>query len=155
MGRNVVYSDSEQRCSYLKHLLHFSPKTACDITGLSILKRELGGPTPALCQTNRYYLTLSMALIDRSKMMATPLYAKCPTSLSFIFFLFMATCVAYGSSQARGWIRASAASLHHSHSNTSSPRSQLHLQPTHGLWQHQIINPLIKARDLSPHPHGY
>ena len=42
------------------------------------------------------------------------------------FFLFMATPAAYGSSQARGWIRATAAGLHHSHSNT---RSELQLQP--------------------------
>ena len=39
----------------------------------------------------------------------------------------MATPVAYGSSQARGQIRAAAAGLHHSHSNT---RSELRLQPT-------------------------
>ena len=38
----------------------------------------------------------------------------------------MAAPVAYGSSQARGYIRAAAASLRHSHSNT---RSELHLWP--------------------------
>ena len=45
----------------------------------------------------------------------------------FIFCLFRATPTAYGASQARGLISATAASLHHSHS--------------------QILNPLIKARD--------
>ena len=50
--------------------------------------------------------------------------------LFFVFcFLFRATPVAYGSCQAGGWIRAAAASLHHS------------------LWQHQICNPLSKTRD--------
>ena len=50
--------------------------------------------------------------------------------LFFVFcFLFRATPVAYGSCQAGGWIRAAAASLHHS------------------LWQHQICNPLNKTRD--------
>jgi len=37
-----------------------------------------------------------------------------------IFFLFVAIPTAYGGSQARGGIRAAAASLHHSHSNTGS-----------------------------------
>ena len=42
-------------------------------------------------------------------------------------FLFRATPVAYGSSQARGRIRAAVAGLHHSHSNAGS---KLSLQPT-------------------------
>ena len=36
---------------------------------------------------------------------------------SFLFFLFRATPVAYGGSQARGQIGATATDLHHSHSN--------------------------------------
>ena len=47
--------------------------------------------------------------------------------LFFFFLLFRAAPVAFGSSQARGQIRAIAASLHHSYSNT---RSAPHLQPT-------------------------
>ena len=43
------------------------------------------------------------------------------------FFLFRATPMAYGSSQAKGRIRAAAAGLHHSHSNN---RSKAHRQPT-------------------------
>ena len=38
----------------------------------------------------------------------------------YIFWLFRATSVAYGSSQARGPVGAAAAGLHHSHSNTGS-----------------------------------
>ena len=45
---------------------------------------------------------------------------------SLIFFLFRAAPAAHGSSQARGWIRAAAAGLYHSHSNTES---ELHLLP--------------------------
>ena len=46
----------------------------------------------------------------------------------FIYlFIFMAIPVAYRSSQARGQIRAAAASLHHGHGHT---RSEQHLQPT-------------------------
>ena len=47
----------------------------------------------------------------------------------FCFLLFRATPAAYGSSQARGQIGATAAHLHHS------------------SWQHRILNPLSKARD--------
>ena len=37
-----------------------------------------------------------------------------------IFFIFRATLVAFGSSQARDQIRTAAAGLHHSHSNLGS-----------------------------------
>ena len=53
--------------------------------------------------------------------------------LSLLFssycLLFRGACAAYGSSQARGQIGAATASLYHS------------------SWQHQIFNPLSKARD--------
>ena len=49
------------------------------------------------------------------------------TQIYFFFPPFYgATPAAYGSSQTRGQVRAAAASLCHSHSNT---RSKLHLQP--------------------------
>ena len=53
--------------------------------------------------------------------------------LPFVFYIlsphpfFRAVPVAYGSSWARGQIGATAADLHHNHSNS---RSELHLQPT-------------------------
>ena len=46
------------------------------------------------------------------------------TLLPFFFFLLGGSGVAYGSYQARGRIRATTASLYHSHSNT---RSELQL----------------------------
>ena len=51
-----------------------------------------------------------------------------PTSESetptfFFFLLFRATLAAYGSSQARGQIEATAAGLYHSHSNARSEPS--------------------------------
>ena len=55
---------------------------------------------------------------------------------NFIFYLFIcvllfrATPTAYGSSKARGLIRATATGLHYSHSNA---RSELYLQPTEQL----------------------
>ena len=54
------------------------------------------------------------------------LEAKC-FLLFLSFFLFRAAPTAYGSSQAKGPIRAVAAGLHHSHSHTGP---ELHLQPT-------------------------
>ena len=64
--------------------------------------------------------------------------------IMFSFLLFRASPAAYGGSQARGPIRATAAGLHHSHSNTGSKPC---LQATPQLTQHQILNPLRKARD--------
>ena len=43
--------------------------------------------------------------------------------LPFFFFFLMDSCVEYGGSQARGLIGATAASLHHSHSNAGSELS--------------------------------
>ena len=50
----------------------------------------------------------------------------------------------YGSSQARGPTGATAANLHHSHSNTGS---KLHLRLIPHLMAMPILNPLSKARD--------
>jgi len=68
----------------------------------------------------------------------------------FVFLLLFSICLlravpaAYGSSQARGRIGATAAGLHHSHSNVGS---ELQLWLHHSSQQHQIPNPLNKARD--------
>ena len=52
--------------------------------------------------------------------------------------------MAHGGSQAGGLIGATAASLHHSNSNSRSSRvCDLH----HSSWQYQILNPLSEARD--------
>ena len=59
-------------------------------------------------------------------------------------FFFSPTSVAYGSSQARSQIGATAAGLCHSHSNA---RSEPHLPLHHSSWQCQILNPLSQARD--------
>ena len=62
----------------------------------------------------------------------------------YLFMLFRALPMAYGSSQAGGQIRAAAASLYHSQSNMGSSRiCNLH----HSTQQHQILNPLIKGRN--------
>ena len=60
------------------------------------------------------------------------------------FGLLRGTPVAYGSSQARGWIGAAAASLHRSHSNSGS-NHVCHLYRS--SQQRRICNPLNEARD--------
>ena len=76
-----------------------------------------------------------------------------------IFFLFMATPAAYGSSQARTWIGAAAAGLHHSHTNAGS---EAHLWPfgNGGSLTHQArpwMEPSSSWRlrqDLNPWSHN-
>ena len=63
----------------------------------------------------------------------------------FVCLFFRAAPAAHGDSQAGGQIRATAASLHCSHSNSGSKPC---LRPTyHSSWQCQILNPLSEARD--------
>ena len=66
----------------------------------------------------------------------------------FFFFLFRAILAAYGSSQTRSRIRATAAGLHHSHSNTGS---ELCLQPTLQLAGIQYIPKIKKKKPKSIH----
>ena len=63
---------------------------------------------------------------------------------SLLFLLFRATTAAYGGSQARGPIRAAAAGLSHSHSNT---RCSYVCDLYHSSQQHWILNPLSEARE--------
>ena len=70
---------------------------------------------------------------------------------SFINF-FRATPMAYESYQARGWIGATTASLHHSHSNNIS---ELCLWPTPQLTATLDSLPTERGQGSNPHPHGY
>ena len=72
--------------------------------------------------------------------------------LLFFFFFFRATPTAYGSSQARDGIEATAASLHLSHSNT---RSELCLQATPQLAAMLAPKPTERGQGSNLHPHGY
>ena len=65
-------------------------------------------------------------------------------SSSFFLLLFRAAPAGYGGSHARGQIGATAAGLHHSHSNVGSEPV---CDPHHSSQQGQIFNPLSKARD--------
>ena len=72
--------------------------------------------------------------------------------LFFIFLLFRAAPMAYGSSQARVELGATAAGLHHSH---SSEGSEPHLQPTPQLSSTPDPWPTERGQGLNTHPHGY
>ena len=70
--------------------------------------------------------------------------------LLLLFSLFRAAPRAYGNSQARGQISATAASLHHSHSNKES---ELHFSLTPQL----TVDPQSteQGQGSNSHPHGY
>ena len=80
---------------------------------------------------------------------------------NFFFGLFRPTIKLYGSSQARGWIRAVSASLYHSHSNARwepclcpTPQLMATLDPL-TRWARLGINPTppwILVRFISPEP---
>ena len=64
---------------------------------------------------------------------------------NFFFFFFLGTSPAtYGSSQARGRIRAVAMAYT---TATTMPDPSCICDLYHSSWQHQILNPLIEARD--------
>ena len=84
----------------------------------------------------------------------SPLFCSLLHSLDFLYFYYLFVCLfvaffraapaAYGGSKAKGQIRATAADLHHSHSNIrSEPLCDLH----HSSWQCRILNPLSEAGD--------
>ena len=69
----------------------------------------------------------------------------------FFFCLFRATPAACGGSQARGPLRATAASLRHSHSNS---RSKRRLQPTPQLTETPDPQPTEQGQGLNLQPPG-
>ena len=91
------------------------------------------GPGPICLQksvTSSLKMTLLSMSFHHSFPRTSPNYPKLFLKSQIVllsFFLFRATPIAYGSSQARGRIGAVAASLRHSHINV---RSELHLQHT-------------------------
>ena len=72
--------------------------------------------------------------------------------LSFVHAFFFFFFRAYGSSQAGGQIRASAAGLCHNHSNLGS---ELCLQPTPQFMVTPEPQPTDWGQGLNMHPHGY
>ena len=79
-------------------------------------------------------------------------FPVCKAFFFLSFFFFRYTPTAYGSSQAKGQIRATAAGLHHSHSNVGSEPS---LWPTPQLTARLDPQPTDLGQELNLHPHGY
>ena len=71
--------------------------------------------------------------------------------LLLLFLPFRATPVAYGGSQAKGLIGATAAGLRHSHSNA---RSEPHLPPTPQLTEMLDPRPTEEGQGLNLSSHG-
>ena len=74
--------------------------------------------------------------------------------LVFVFCLFAfsrAAPTAYGGSQARGQIGATAAGLHHSHNNAGS---EPHLQPTSQLTATPDRQPTEQGQGSNPRPYS-
>ena len=69
----------------------------------------------------------------------------------FLILLFRAIPAAYGGSQARGLIGATAAGLRHSPSNAGS---EPHLRPTPQLMAILDPGPTERGQGSNPHPHG-
>ena len=92
---------------------------------------------------------ISIQLFLGGQYMVGSFYVQCNSLCLFYFilFCFWATPTARGSSQANGWIRATAAGLYHSHGNMGSNlrlalRATLQLSATL-----RILNPVNKAGD--------
>ena len=75
----------------------------------------------------------------------------CKQDFFVCFLLFRAEPEAYESSQARGRIGTTAASLHRSHSNTGS---EPHLRPAPQPMATLDPQPTERGQGSSPHPHG-
>ena len=83
-------------------------------------------------------------------LMAIYIYIYIAFFFFFFFFLFRAAPTVYGSSQARGGIRATATSLCHSHSNA---RSEPRLQPAPWLMATPDPLPTEQGQGLNLQPH--
>ena len=70
----------------------------------------------------------------------------------FFFVFFQGHTLGIWKFPGQGSNQSYSASLHHRHSNAGSEPP---LQTTSQLWQCQILNPLRRARESNPHPHGY
>ena len=72
-------------------------------------------------------------------------------TIFYFICLFRVTLMAYGGSQARGWIRATASGLHHSHSNMGS---KSHLWLTAQPMAMPDSQPTEQGQESNLRPHG-
>ena len=93
-----------------------------------LLRPPLSLPSSPYLHTQKYAHQKKVQPIKWEKIFTNHVHGTCIWNISRIlfFFSFLATPLAYGSFQARAWIGAVAASLHHS----NIAGSELHLWPT-------------------------
>ena len=84
-----------------------------------------------MCRASSFFFSPPFQFMNLPYFFFSFTHRWCFQYFFFFFFFFwwgrVGALVAYGSTQARGWIGTIAASLRHSHSNVGS---KLHLQPT-------------------------
>ena len=111
--------------------------------------------TEAAVHRQNIFREVSVLLVSLSTDWIRPIHSTIVLRVIFfcLFFalLFRAAPLACGSSQARGLIRAAAASLHHSHSNMGS---ELCLRLTSQLTATPYAQPTKRGQGWNPHPHG-
>ena len=103
----------------------------CCNSGYSCGRGSIPGPGISTCRHSKNQKTKqknpqqqqSISVSDTSVPAPHPPDSPCLFVCFLAFCLFRAAPAAYGGSQARGGIGATAASLHHSHNNASSERS--------------------------------
>ena len=105
-------------------------------------------------QANRKISSAALFNSPRPHTVTSSVFSIYHEVLTSFFFLFRAAPAAYGGSQARGRVRATPASLHHSRNNMGNMGSEPHLLPTSQLMVTWILNPL-SSQGLNPYPHGY
>ena len=98
---------------------------------------------PLCCAVAPYWHIFVTMVLQLSWDMSSVIW---PHGGLLFFCLFRATTAVYRGSQARGLIRTAAAGLYHSHSTATWDPSHV-FDLHHSLCQHQILNPLSKARD--------
>ena len=132
---------------FIRHTLNFLPpgiywslSSISDLHQFKSLSRLSSDATSSKKSTHQ---------VSLAKGPLSPLTAR---AIFSFFFLFRAAPTPYGSYQARGWIGATAADLHHSHSNMGS---EPHLQPTPQVTATPDPQPTEWGHRSNPHPHGY
>ena len=144
----LAFKEEMSTCSWVRNFeLKLFPCHLWSVCFFNFLKNILPAPT-------EYQISWA-----RDRIQATAgIYASAGNSLAvwFFFFLFLfafrVTSAVYEISQARAWIRATAACLHHSHNNVGANmclQPTLHHEATPDPW------PTEQGQVSNLHPHGY
>ena len=139
----AFYLQSLQNTGYIPHIIPYIPEPL-----LHSIVCTSPSPTPSSlpCSNHWFQCSTCEAATLLQSLVCVFIYL-----FIFIFCLFRATLTACGSFQARGWLRATAAGLHHSHSNA---RSKPPLWPTLKVTAMPDPYPTERGQGSNPNPHG-